>query len=111
MQQQLSQFGLESFMESITFVTDRGANFVKAFKSNKVLYCVVHRMNNILKRCFYQNPSKKSKAIPEKLTDISISSMNGKASPPRTRSTTNRYPQDGSPEIPESDDESEKDDS
>ena len=47
MVEQLSEFGLQPFMDSITYVTDRGANFVKAFWSNKVLFCMVHRMNNI----------------------------------------------------------------
>jgi hypothetical protein len=59
MEDQLAQFNLGQYMDNITFVTDRGSNFVKAFRTHKVLFCVAHRLNNILKRCFYQNPTKK----------------------------------------------------
>ena len=58
MENQLAQFGLDQHMNDITFVTDRGSNFLKAFRSNKALFCTAHRLNNILKRCLYQNPSK-----------------------------------------------------
>ena len=59
MESQLALFGLDRYMDDITYVTDRGSNFLKAFRLHKVLYCVAHRLNNILKRCFYQNPVKK----------------------------------------------------
>ncbi|CAF3867215.1 unnamed protein product [Rotaria sordida] len=58
MESQFAQFGLDQHMDSITFVTDRGSNSIKAFRLNKVLFCVTHRLNNILKRCFYQYPTK-----------------------------------------------------
>ncbi|CAF4055130.1 unnamed protein product [Rotaria sordida] len=58
MESQFAQFELDQHMDSITFVTDRGSNFIKAFRLNKVLFCVTHRLNNILKRCFYQYPTK-----------------------------------------------------
>ncbi|CAF2939679.1 unnamed protein product [Rotaria sp. Silwood2] len=61
MESQLAQFCLDQYMDSITFVTDRGSNFIKAFRLNKVLFCVAHRLNNILKRCFYQIPMKNKK--------------------------------------------------
>ena len=57
---QLAEFGLDRYMDDITYVTDRGSNFIKAFRLHKVLYCVAHRLNNILKRCFYQNPIKQT---------------------------------------------------
>jgi len=60
MEKQLAQFDLLQYMNDITFVTDRGSNFLKAFRSHKALYCVAHRLNNILKRCFYQNLGKKT---------------------------------------------------
>lgn len=53
MKEQLNNFGIGEYMDLITFVTDRGSNFKKAFSDHKVLYCVAHRLNNVLKRCFY----------------------------------------------------------
>jgi hypothetical protein len=47
-------------MDLITFVTDRSSNFVKGLRSFKVLYCVAHRLNNILKTTFYQQPKRVS---------------------------------------------------
>jgi hypothetical protein len=99
MEQQLSEFDLQSFMDTITYVTDRGANFVKAFRSNKVLYCVLHRMNNILKRCFYQNPTKKLNISPGKLVHTSTSIINAKKTPVKMKTVTTVYPESGSPEV------------
>ena len=101
MEEQLSDFDLQSFMDTITYVTDRGANFVKAFRSNKVLFCVVHRMN-ILKRCFYQIPSKKSNISPRKLVHTSTSIINKEVTPVKMKSVTTIVPA-GSPEVEESD--------
>jgi hypothetical protein len=53
----------------ITFVTDRGANFIRGLRYLKVLHCVANRLNNILKRTFYQQPKqgkKKSRVTPSK---------------------------------------------
>ena len=102
MEQQLSEFSLQSFMDTITYVTDRGANFIKAFLSNKVLFCVVHRMNNILKRCFYQNPIKKASSSPVKLVHTSTSIVNVDRTPVKMKTTTTVFPA-GSPEIEECD--------
>lgn len=85
MEQQLISFGLQSFMDNITFVTDRGSNFIKAFRSNKVLLCVAHRMNNILKRCFYQNPAKKSQSLSSKASHSSTIVMNLEATPAKKK--------------------------
>ena len=41
------------------FVIDRGSNLVKALKPCRPLYCYGHRLNNILKRSFFQ-PNKKN---------------------------------------------------
>ncbi|CAF4280262.1 unnamed protein product [Rotaria magnacalcarata] len=35
MEKQLLEFGLDQYMDNIYFVTDRGSNFLKAFRSNK----------------------------------------------------------------------------
>jgi hypothetical protein len=61
MKEQLEQFDLANQIDKITFVTDRGSNFKKAFSSHKVLYCVAHRLNNILKRCSYHMDKKQRK--------------------------------------------------
>ncbi len=87
-------------MESITYVTDRGANFIKAFRSNKVLLCVVHRMNNVLKRCFFQNPTKKSNPSPGKLVHTSTSIINTEVTPVKMKTVTTVFP-NASPEVEE----------
>ena len=110
MEQQLAEFDLQSFIDSITYVTDRGANFVKAFRSNKVLYCVVHRLNNILKRCFYQNPKRKTNISPDKLVHTSTSIINTKMTPVKMRTVTTVFPC-GSPEIDENTNEIDEEDS
>jgi hypothetical protein len=61
MKEQLQQFELANQIDEITFVTDRGSDFKKAFSSHKVLYCVAHRLNNILKRCFHHMDKKQRK--------------------------------------------------
>jgi hypothetical protein len=58
MKQQLEQCDLANQIDKITFVTDHGSNFKKAFSSHEVLYCVLHWLNNILKRCFYHMDKK-----------------------------------------------------
>lgn len=98
MEQELVEFGLQSFMDTITYVTDRGANFIKAFRSNKVLVCVVHCMSNVLKRCFFQNPSKKSNPSPEKLLHMSTSVINVQGTPVKMKGATTVC-LNGSPQI------------
>ena len=39
---------------------DRGSNFRKAFKSFQPLFCFGHRLNNVLKRAFFQHLKKTS---------------------------------------------------
>ena len=43
------------------FVIDRGSNLVKALKPYRSLYCYGHRLNNVLKRSFFQSNKKKRK--------------------------------------------------
>ena len=39
-------------------MSDRGANLVKALRDYETLFCFLHRINNILKRGFFQLKSK-----------------------------------------------------
>ncbi|CAF4914765.1 unnamed protein product [Rotaria sp. Silwood1] len=119
MESQLAQFGLDQYMDSITFVTDRGSNFIKAFRLNKVLFCVAHRLNNILKRCFYQTPmkKKKNKSLNTSVkSNTTITEIQDTPKKKKNRSIANLQP---SPEIEdftegiredESDDQDEDDD-
>ncbi len=44
----------------MTFVSDRGANFLKALKRFQAYSCAAHRLNNIVKRCFFVDEKKKT---------------------------------------------------
>ncbi|CAM4889910.1 unnamed protein product [Rotaria socialis] len=46
-------------LHGITFVSDRGANFLKALKRFQAYSCAAHRLNNIVKRCFFVNEKSK----------------------------------------------------
>lgn len=48
-------------MTKLNFVSDRGANFLKALKPYSTTNCVAHRSNNVVKVGFYQTVKKKSK--------------------------------------------------
>ena len=63
LEDQLAVFGLKELMDKITFVTDRGSNFIKALMNFRVILCVAHRLNNVLKKTFFQESSKKKKII------------------------------------------------
>ncbi|CAF1508392.1 unnamed protein product [Adineta ricciae] len=47
-------------LTQVTFVSDRGANFVKALQHFQAYSCTAHRLNNIVKRCFFINEAKKN---------------------------------------------------
>ncbi|CAF2786029.1 unnamed protein product [Rotaria sp. Silwood2] len=119
MQSQLVQFGLDQHMDNITFVTDHGSNFIKTFRVNKVSFCVALRLNNILKRCFYQNPIK-TNSIKSSNTSVqsntTITEIQETPKKKKKKSIANLQP---SPEIEdstegiredESDDEEDEDD-
>ncbi|CAF3886290.1 unnamed protein product [Rotaria sp. Silwood1] len=57
----LEFFGINSLAD-VNIVCDRGSNFVCAFKNFQPIFCYGHRINNIVKICFYQNKTKKKKA-------------------------------------------------
>ena len=54
MQGELLRFSIDDISKLI-IVCDRGANFLKAFRSYDRILCYAHRLNNILKRTFFQN--------------------------------------------------------
>ena len=92
MKEQLDLFDLGNQIDKITFVTDRGANFKKAFYSHKVLYCAAHRLNNILKRCFYHTDKKKRKnsKSPAKVVQSSTKVAETEITPNKKKTTTAR---------------------
>jgi hypothetical protein len=49
----------------MSFVSDRGSNFVKALRQFSAVWCLAHRLNNVLKLCFFTTATKaeKTKAI------------------------------------------------
>ena len=87
-------------MDLITFVTDRGANFVKGLQFFRVLYCVAHRLNNILKATFYQQSKKnkkKMKMTPSKTISKIINET--EKTPTKMIKKTRTTTKEGSPEI------------
>ena len=58
MERALGKFGIVD-ISVLRFVSDRGANFVKALKNYTSYFCFAHRLNNILVLCFYQNETVK----------------------------------------------------
>ncbi|CAF5028736.1 unnamed protein product [Rotaria sp. Silwood1] len=67
--EQLSIYTIDSFMDLITFVTDRGSNFIKGLHEFRLMFCVAHRLNGILKKTFFQI-SVAEKKSPMKTTSI-----------------------------------------
>ncbi len=58
MEKALSRFEIFD-LHDITFVSDRGANFLKALKRFQAYSCAAHRLNNIVKCCFFVNEKNK----------------------------------------------------
>ncbi|CAF4557748.1 unnamed protein product [Rotaria socialis] len=54
----LMPFDLIDF-DQLHFASDRGANLVRALRNYDTLFCYPHRLNNILKRAFFQSKSNK----------------------------------------------------
>ena len=59
MENALNQFEIVDLSE-VTFVSDRGTNFLKALKHFQAYSCVAHRLNNIVKHCFFVNEKSKN---------------------------------------------------
>lgn len=53
----------------MNIISDRGSNFVAAFRPFEPLFCFGHRLNNVLKTTFFQNKMKK-KVADSKLTTV-----------------------------------------
>lgn len=47
-------FGIDD-LSTINIVCDRGSNFLKAFRDLNPITCFAHRLNNVLKRSFFQH--------------------------------------------------------
>ena len=60
MEKVLNRFEIVDLSE-VTFVSDRGANFLKALKRFQAYSYVAYRLNNIVKRCFFVNEENKNK--------------------------------------------------
>ncbi|CAF1165617.1 unnamed protein product [Rotaria sordida] len=95
-QEQLSLYKVDEYMDLITFVTDRGSNFIKGLKQYRLMFCVVHRLNGILKKTFFQFPTT-NKQTPTKSQSIVSNEMT-----PMKTSTVVQQP---SPEIMLNDDQ------
>ncbi len=54
----MESYGLDDLTQ-LHFISDRGPNLVKALKPYRPLYCYGHRLNNLLKRTFFQSQKKK----------------------------------------------------
>ena len=50
-------------MALLNIVSDRGSNFVAAFRDYRPLFCVGYRLNNVVKTSFFGNTLKKKKPI------------------------------------------------
>ncbi|CAF5216392.1 unnamed protein product, partial [Rotaria magnacalcarata] len=62
LQGHLTEFGIED-LTSVNIVSDRGSNFVTAFRDFQPLFCFGHRLNNILKIGFFGNIKKRQKQV------------------------------------------------
>ncbi|CAF3998528.1 unnamed protein product, partial [Rotaria sp. Silwood1] len=60
LQSALEPFGIID-LSQVFFVSDRGSNFVKALTHFFVIWCFAHRLNNVLKLCFFTAATKEEK--------------------------------------------------
>ena len=56
---------------NVNIITDRGSNFIKCFAKYEPIYCFGHRLNNVLKLCFFHHQKKKKK-VHLTTNDISV---------------------------------------
>ena len=67
LEQHLAEYGIDD-LSMVNIVSDRGSNFVAAFRDFNPLFCFAHRLNNIVKLTFFQNVKKKKKQTSNGLT-------------------------------------------
>ncbi|CAF1550174.1 unnamed protein product, partial [Adineta ricciae] len=60
LERHLADFGINN-LSMVNIVSDRGSNFVAAFRDLNPLFCFAHRLNNIDKLTFFQNVQRKKK--------------------------------------------------
>ena len=56
-------------------MSDRGANLVKGLRDYETLFCFLHRINNVLKRSFFQLSSQRKKSDSTNTTHPSAASV------------------------------------
>jgi hypothetical protein len=66
LQNEIAIFGIDD-LSTVNIVCDRGANFLKAFRHLHPITCDGHRINNVLKRGFFQH--QKQAPIPSTNSD------------------------------------------
>ncbi|CAF1155607.1 unnamed protein product [Adineta steineri] len=71
-QKALEPFGIYD-LSKLSFMSDRGANLIKALEDYETLFCFPHRINNVLKRAFFQLPVHRIKTNPPATTQPSAS--------------------------------------
>ncbi|CAF4052179.1 unnamed protein product, partial [Rotaria sordida] len=84
----LSEYGIRDLVD-VNIISDRGSNFVKAFAIYNPIYCFGHRLNNILKICFFQQQKKEKNKPNELSTTTNTTSINSATT---INSTTNVVP-------------------
>ncbi|CAF4192312.1 unnamed protein product, partial [Rotaria sp. Silwood2] len=52
-QKALEPYGIDD-LTKLSFMSDRGTNLIKALQTYETLFCFPHRINNVLKRAFFQ---------------------------------------------------------
>lgn len=62
LEEHLREFGIDD-LSSVNIVSDRGSNFVAAFRDFDSLFCFGHRMTNIVKVTFFQNVKRKKQTL------------------------------------------------
>ncbi|CAF4061508.1 unnamed protein product, partial [Rotaria sordida] len=53
-----------SDLTKLSFISDRGTNLIKALQGYETLFCFPHRINNILKRAFFQQKIRQTSTNP-----------------------------------------------
>jgi hypothetical protein len=68
----MTVFGIDN-LSTINIVCDRGSNFLKAFRELHPITCYGHRLNNVLKRSFFQHQKQSSTSSAGSVEKTSVS--------------------------------------